>query len=252
MVDYSAHKLGKQTARHDKRTLALANYVSGSLPAPPDSIDYTTKITNLGIMLNNQLGDCTAAGCGHLRQTWTAANSNQQIWTDDQIVKIYSLTAGYVPGNDLTDNGAVEIDVLNYWRQTGFFGNQITAYMALEPNNSLHIKQSIQLFGGVYGGFALPKSAQNQTVFHVSPGGTDGDATAGSWGGHCMVAIAYNHIGPIVITWGILKQLTWSWWNAYCDESYACLSSEWAAPGVLAPSGFSLDNLRADLQLVTT
>jgi hypothetical protein len=251
MVDHSQCKLGKQAARHDKRTLMMANYVTGSLPAPPDAIDYTKQITNLGVMLNNQLGDCTAAGVGHLRQAWTATNGNQKIWGDDQIQTIYSLTGGYVPGNDLTDNGAVEIDVLNYWRQTGFYGDQITAYMALEPNNSLHIKQAIQLFGGVYGGYALPKSAQNQTVFHLSPGGTAGDASPGSWGGHCMVACAYNHIGPIVITWGIFKQTTWQWWNAYCDESYAILSSDWAAPGVLAPSGLSLNNLKADLQLVT-
>jgi hypothetical protein len=251
MVDYSVHKLGKQAARHDKRTLAMANYVSGTLAPPRVSVDYDSKITNLGIMLNNQLGDCTAAGVGHLRQAWTANNGNQQIWTDDQIVNIYSLTGGYVVGNALTDSGAVEIDVLNYWRQTGFFGDQITAYMALEPNNSLHIKQAIQLFGGVYGGFALPLSAQNQTVFHITPGGTNGNATPGSWGGHCMVACAYNHIGPIVITWGILKQTTWAWWAAYCDESYALLSSDWAAPGVLAPSGFDLVTLKTDLQLVT-
>lgn len=247
---FATYKCGKLPPKHDKRTLAMANYVSGSLAAPPDKIDYDSKITNLGIMLNNSLGCCTASGVGHLRQTWTANNNVQQIWTDDQIQKIYSLTGGYIPGNDLTDNGAIELDVLNYWRQTGFFGDQITAFMTLEPQNVLHIKQAIQLFGGIYGGFALPKSAQNQTVFHVTPGGSDGDAAPGSWGGHCMVACSYNAIGPIMITWGKFVQCTWQWWNVYCDESYPILSSDWAQPNKVAPSGFNLDNLKADLQLV--
>lgn len=245
-------KCGKKSARHDKRTLALANYVNASiLPNPPDNLDYTTKITNLGIMLNNSLGDCTAAGVGHIRQAWTANNGSQQIWTDDQIRQIYSLTSGYIPGNDLTDNGAVELDVLNYWRKTGFFGDQIAGFMALEPQNNLHIKQSVMLFGGVYVGVGLPVSAQNQTVWHVTPGGADGDSTISSWGGHCLIICSYNITGPIYLTWGKYQQATWGWHNTYCDESYALLSSDWAAPNKVAPSGFSFDNLKSDLVLVT-
>lgn len=246
-------KCGKKPARHDKRTLALANYVNASvLPTPPDTLDYTTKITNLSVMLNNSLGDCTAAGCGHIRQAWTANNGVQQVWTDPQIQQIYSWTGGYDPNNPAgTDNGAVEIDVLNYWRKTGFFGDQIAGFMALEPQNNLHVKQSIMLFGGVYIGVGLPLSAQKQAVWHVTPGGADGDSTPGSWGGHCMVICSYNATGPIFITWGEYQQATWGWYNAYCDEAYALLSSDWATTNKVAPSGFNFTNLQADLALVT-
>jgi hypothetical protein len=39
--------------------------------------------------------------------------------------------------------------------------------------------------------------------------------------------------------------MTWGFWDAYCDEAYACLSRDWAA--ARAPSGFDWAALDADL-----
>ena len=39
-----------------------------------------------------------------------------------------------------TDRGAVELDVLRYWRKTGIGGTKIDAFMALEPKNHLHVQ----------------------------------------------------------------------------------------------------------------
>ena len=44
--------------------------------------------------------------------------------------------------------------------------------------------------------------------------------------------------------------MTWSFWDAYCDEAYACLSELWAGKKP-APSGFDLAALKADLKQVT-
>ncbi len=43
--------------------------------------------------------------------------------------------------------------------------------------------------------------------------------------------------------------MTWSFWDAYCDEAYACLSELWAGKKP-APSGFDLAALKADLKEV--
>ncbi len=70
-------------------------------------------------------------------------------------------------------------------------------------------------------------------------------STPGSWGGHAVPVIAYDASGLTCITWGALKRMTWAFWDAYCDEAYACLSRDWAA--ARAPSGFDWAALDADL-----
>jgi len=138
-VDPKKLKLGKSAARHDPRTLLMASYVSTGVPTPPASFDLTTKVSSWGMMENDQIGDCTCAAAGHLLMEWTA-NAGKKMFTptNKQIVMAYSAITGYNPTTGANDNGAVEIDVLNYWRQSGIAGHKIGAYVALEPANHNH------------------------------------------------------------------------------------------------------------------
>jgi len=45
--------------------------------------------------------------------------------------------------------------------------------------------------------------------------------------------------------------MTWSFWNAYCDESYAIISPDFVGKQT-APSGFDLAALQADLKEVVS
>src|SRR3954470_12949877 len=139
-VDPRKLKLGKSGARHDPRTLLMASYVLTTLPPPPAQHDLTSKVKSWGMMENAQIGDCTCAAAGHLIMEWTA-NAGKKMATpsDKQIVSAYSAVTGYNPTTGANDNGAVEIDGLNYWRQTGIAGHKIGAYVALEPANHTHI-----------------------------------------------------------------------------------------------------------------
>ena len=121
--------------------------------------------------------------------------------------------------------------------------------MALEPKNHLHVQAAVELFGGSYIGLALPVSAQQQAIWSVPPGGPTGTGAPGSWGGHAVVIEAYDIHGLTCITWGQKKKMTWSFWDAYCDEAYALLSELWAGKKA-APSGFDLTALKADLKAV--
>src|SRR5260370_19964787 len=153
---------GKQVARHDPRTLLLASYVTPALPTPPVSFDLTSKVgASWGMMDNDQIGDCTCAAAGHLIMEWTA-NAGKKMVTpsDKQIVAAYSAITGYNPTTGANDNGAVGIDVLNFWRQSRIAGHKIAAYMALEPTNHNHIMDSVFIFEGCYIGLQLPNSAQ--------------------------------------------------------------------------------------------
>jgi len=166
-IDPRKLKLGKQPARHDPRTLLLASYVTPALPTPPASCDLTGKVNSWGMMANDQIGDCTCAAAGHLLMEWTANDQNKMFTpTDKQIVAAYSAITGYNPATGANDNGAVEIDVLNYWRQSGIAAHKIGAYVALEPSNHIHIMDSVYLFEGCYIGLRLPISAQDQVKNH--------------------------------------------------------------------------------------
>ena len=104
MTDHSMMKLGKLPPKHDPRTLMLAKYTS-ALPAAPASVTWSDKISHLGEMKNNVLGDCTCAGIGHAIQTWTAQVGDQVILPDDTIVDLYKGACGY-DGTPSTDHGA--------------------------------------------------------------------------------------------------------------------------------------------------
>ena len=82
---------------------------------------------------NDRLGDCTCAAAAHLIQDWTSNNSGEVTLADPDILKAYEAVSGYDPDTHTNDNGAVETDVLNYWRHTGIGGRNIHAYVSLEP-----------------------------------------------------------------------------------------------------------------------
>jgi hypothetical protein len=178
---------------------------------------------------------------------WSSNASTEITPSDDDIVRAYSAVSGYDPHTGQNDNGAVEIDVLNYWRKTGVGGHKIAAYAALEPRNHAHVKAACYLFGGAYIGLALPLSAQNQRVWSVTRGP---DAEPGSWGGHAVNVCAYDAHYLTVVTWGQLLKMSWAFWDKYCDEGYAVLSQDFINHGQ-APNSIDFATLQADLKQVT-
>lgn len=236
MIDHSQMKLGKRPALHQPASrLMLRNYIADLAP-PPVSVDWSKGIIEFGMMLNDQLGDCTIAAVGHAVQVWSANSSNEITVPDSDISKYYSLWDGYDPnatlvdGQNPTDQGGVEVDVLNDWHASDFAGVKLLGYADPSPQDALHVKQAVALFGGLYIGLALPLCAQTQAVWDF----TDGPlGVAGSWGGHAVWVLGYDADGLTCVTWGQLKRMTWAFWLAYCDESHALVSNIWAPPGIV-------------------
>jgi hypothetical protein len=241
-------KLGRKAPRRDSRTLQLANYVDhGVLPHVPPQFDWSRAVTKWPVMLNDRLGCCTCAAVGHTVQCWTANAGQEVVLPDDEILKLYEAVSGYDPATGANDDGAVELDVLNRWRQTGVAGHQIAAYVALEPGNHDHMRIATFLFGAVYTGIALPETIQGQSVWAVPPEGPNGAGAPGSLGGHAVPVVGYDANGYTCITWGYEQRLTYGFADMYMEESYALISSDWVSGSRRAPSGFDLVALQDDL-----
>jgi hypothetical protein len=165
------------------------------------------------------------------------------------------------------------LSFLKYWRKTGLpvggKTHQILGFASVNRANPSEISQTIDLFGGVYLGVALPVTAQNQTMWSV-PNGLTGDAAPGSWGGHCVPIVAdsldstyaipqVKALAPCpgvwegpgglkVITWGAVYPATWYFLLCYADEAYVVFAPEWLNQTTgLSPSKFDYAQLLADL-----
>lgn len=256
-------KLGKGPVRFDRRTLKLSKYIKAVTP-PPTSMGYIREVRDWPMMLNDSLGDCTIACAGHQIEQWTQyAQANVSVPTDAQILQAYEAVSGYNPNKPNSDNGAVVLDVLNYWRQTGIGGHKIVAYASIALNNPVEFQQAVTLFGNVYLGIGLPVSAQvpridgnGMPIWEVPKQGPFGDGQPFSWGGHAIPLVGYKsnlapNGGGRVVSWGQLYDVTWNFLQAYCDEAYAIVTQDWIEANGKSPSGFNVVQLLDDLNAIT-
>jgi hypothetical protein len=244
MANHTLMRLGKRSPKYDPRVPMFARFAS-SVALPPPSIDWARGLSKFGVMRNDVLGDCTAAGIAHAFQIWTGDVRREWTPTDEQVVAFYSATTGYRPGLPSTDRGGVEADVLAYLLKHGFYGHHIGAYCSVDVKSLVHVQQAVSLLGPLYIGVALPVSAQTQDVWDVPATGVAGAGAPGSWGGHCVVIAGYDTHGLTCITWGALKKMTWAFWRAYVDEAHAILAGAWIGSNGAAPSGFDYNGLYA-------
>jgi hypothetical protein len=203
-------------------------------------------------MLNDNLGDCTIAACGHAAQIWTANTGEELTVSDAIILGAYEKWCGYQPNNPNTDNGGIELDVLKDFMKDGLGGVGLDAFTTVNINNLSIVKACIMLLGGVYIGLNMPLSAQNQDVWDLVPDAEDNpNAQPGSWGGHAVFVPAYDGDVRTVhhltaISWGQLFPMTKPFWEAYVDEGYGLVSPAWIGANGQSPGGFDLAQLLAD------
>lgn len=236
----------------------------------------------------SELGKCACGGGS--KAVVPVAHSLPAI-PDSTILEYYAKWDGYNPADPGSDQGGVEIDVLNDWRQQEFAGHPLDAYVAIDLRDSSGsgaavpaIAAAIWLFGGAYIGVELPVTAQNQDVWDV-PASPGPDDEPGSWGGHAVYVVGYDlgltmvdgrwsiekppaNSRPAItqapskivnrqstiscITWGQPKKMTLAWFEKYCSEAYALVSKDWLNAGGISPSGFDLATLERDLAMVTS
>ena len=251
------YKLGRLRRSHDPRIPHMSALTAGkTLTPPPPSIDYTKKLPkNLGMMLNDTLGDCTCAAVYHAIQVWSG-NAQKQLLTepDSDVEKLYILACGYNPKAGGEGPGGNEQTVLKYLLKTGApFGpsgaqkHKISAFVEVDPRNTDDVKRAIVDCGVAYIGFnvpafLMPANAEPPAVWNVQK--TDTTII----GGHAVVLAGYTAEGARVISWGQYYTMTWAFFAAYVDEVYAIADALWIESGGSTPGGLTLAELETQMQ----
>jgi len=240
-------RFGKHPPRRDYRTLRFGDYLTPADPPPPAAHDVLGPVfANLGTSDpstlfpmdgNDRYGDCTIAAVAHASTVYHGLVKKKQIMARTDVVRLYLQLTGGV------DSGLVELDVLNYWRKHVVSGDEILAYVSVDPKQHTHVKQAITLFGGVYLGFQVQENCIGD--FDAGRTWTPGELTLD---GHAVHAVAYDRSTVTVLTWGRTQRATWGWWDECVDEAYAIIPPEAKKPDYTP--GFSFAELQADLQAV--
>ena len=147
----SNYRFGKHPPKLDYRTLRFSDYLKSDLAAPPASVNTLTRLydklhitdpTKLFPMDgNDSKGDCTIAAVAHAITLYRGLLGKKTIMSQAAVLKLYfHLTGGQ-------DTGLNEADVLNYWRKHKVDGDEILAYVSVNPKNHTHVQQAIQISG---------------------------------------------------------------------------------------------------------
>lgn len=256
MADFSGFKLGRRPRKLDTRTPVMGRLIRANpLPPAPLRVDMPA-VASWPMLANDTIGDCAIAASLHQVQAWQAACGRPLMPAADAAVSVYSAATGYQPGTPGTDQGAVELDILQFWMRTGMAVNDTAAldlldgFAVLDAYDDDQVRRCIAAFGGVYAGLALPNSARSQDVWDVPKGGANGAGAPASWGLHAVSLLGFNEIGPICVSWGTVVPMTWRFWRTYSEEAYALLSGDWLTSGA-SPRGSLWRSLVADIRVMS-
>lgn len=241
-----AYKYGR-LAPHPEAThprVHMRDHMRAIAPAPA-VVDYASKVLNWPMYLNDQLGDCTIAGVGHMLQAWTAYASKEFDVTDSDVLTTYEAVSGYDPSTGANDNGANEQDVLQYLHDTGIAGHKVAAFTQVDHTSRAEMKQALNIFGSVYLGIMVPGSMQEQFA-----AGQPIDVVPGAQieGGHCVVIQKWDDQYAYIVTWGALVPMTWEFFEAYGEEAWAIVTQDFIEQNGKTPGGLDVKSLVADFK----
>lgn len=248
----------------------LAKY--GSLPTAPTTFDFSGPARPaLGMILGNGpdptappgtnplgLGDCTAAGACHIVDLVTACAGSGVTLTCPQCVSFYSLSTGYVSGNENTDQGGDEVTVCQVWQSKGLDGqgtHAIAGWGALtdaQVADQTFVRNVAWLFP-LYFGICLADAwlqiSGDGFVWDVQNGESPNPSN-----GHCVVGVlGVTEQGVLIDSWGFIGVITWAAIAKFCTEAaggnlFAILSKEIISQATQkAPSGYDFATLQTDL-----
>lgn len=248
-------RFGRTPRSFNPRVPHMSAILAGrSLIPPPPSIDYVKAMpSNFGMMLNDQLGDCTCAAYYHARQIWSFnAQGKEATEPDADVEQLYIQACGYNPKAGGEGPGGNEQHVLSFLLNTGApigtdgsAREMILGFVEVDPRNLDDVKRTIADCGVAYIGFKVPQN--------IVPSGGEPPPTwtvepsAKVVGLHAVVLPGYDSSGATVISWGSLYKMTWQFFTTYVDEVYAIADPTWVSAKGTTPGGLTVQQLEEQM-----
>jgi hypothetical protein len=262
-VARQAGKYGRLPFDPGRRRLILERYLrprermtAGGLPPVPltEDVDRASEVAAWPMYLNDQLGDCTIAGMGHVYGAlWQYGSGTEAMFTDDMIRRVYSRVGGYVPGEPDTDNGCNMQDVLADQHVHGIADvhgrrHKVAGYAALgNPQDLDLLGQVLSVFGTIYVGCNVQQQMEDE--FGAGQPWT-WDPAAATIGGHaiCLQRRRGSGDAPLdYVTWGALQPATTGFQSGAVEEAWAVVSEDWVQKNGTTVTGLDLQQLLADM-----
>ena len=226
MLDFSAFKLLKHPKKADPRNFRFA--VLRKPVALPAAYDVDKRIPGLTnpMFANDRYGCCVIAERAHQTRRFEYVETKKLITITDKEV-----TAEYFRQSGGADSGLVMLDSLKAWRSRGWTAARqnlkIRAFAELAGQDlARQVRQTIYTDCGLDAGLWLPVSAQAEIATKKPWSKTTGPGSSpGSWGGHCVLIVAYDQTYLTCITWAQRQKMTWRFFAKYCDESYGVIDA---------------------------
>lgn len=256
---------GKHPYQAKASDLLMAKYLdksalinSGQVPEAPSMYflpqpDGALPMWDGDDLGNKTIGLCVFAGLAHLFMLAGKLSGQPCTITKDQVVALYAQLTGYDPVTGANDNGYNIRDLLAYAQTTGAWGRKVLAYTLVNAQDPVELAIATWLGCGTLGGFSLPLTAEGQTapdgrqLWDVPQGGFTAANGPGTWGGHCIHCYSTSTDRDGGNSWGERSFWTRAWQQACQDEAWLILPDNWAPSTGLAPDGFALADLLADV-----
>jgi hypothetical protein len=222
-----------------KPRVSLDAHLDGA--TAPAIVDNYTAVASWGMLGNDQWGDCTCAGDGHICEQQTGIGLGQElVVTTGQALDIYSAISGFnpndgPPGSNPTDQGATVQSAIEYLVKPGIGAFRIAAYGQVAVTDMAKIKLAVYEFGCLSIGINLPDSAMTQ--FNA---GQPWTPVSGSPidGGHCVIVVGYDADWIYVVTWGAVQKMSYAFWTEYVEEAWAPIAQDWVSKSGLSLTSF--------------
>jgi len=236
----SIGKLGALAPKRPQGLHMLAYYQANPFPAAPENVAVPT-VSDWQILGNDKYGDCTFAGIVHSRMANAAVlGITENFPSESDVVNAY---LSYTKG---ADAGAVEAELLSYWKDNNLFGSKVAAFAPTDRYDLDELKSVIANLGLAYIGVALPSPAETQFADHQPWQLTASPADDQIIGGHCIVLVGYDKDFVYAVTWGTIQAITWVWLQKYMTESWAIITPEIVEKGQYG--NLRLTDLLADIE----
>jgi hypothetical protein len=255
-------RFGRRAPDPSQPAIALADILTGTVPAHPASADYLARLSGWRMLGNDVASDCVAVTWANVRRLVTATLSTPsypslaEVWAFYETQNPAFNPAGKDDGpGSFADNGMlVQAALSDLVYNGGPDGVRAVAFARVNFADPAEVKAAIAIFGYVWTGLNI--LAANEAEFSD---GQPWSYVAGSplAGRHSVVTGGYGAPGPgplggdeRFITWAEETSFTDGFWARQVEEAWAVIWPEHLHSREFL-AGVNLGALAADFQRLT-